>query len=201
MPINPSLSDALMDVQPTGLKTSIRHVSHPPRGLRTGPPLYRRARRSLAGLTCPQAVWLRPVLLALMAAIISAPAAAEPRDQWPTAATITGTPDYIVDGDTFAFGKIRIRLKGINTPEIDEPYGPEATDFLRELIAGGLTCYHTGEKSYDRMIAWCVTPEGRDISEELVRAGLANDLPRYSNGQYADVEAEAKAEKRGLYSE
>lgn len=190
-----------MDVQATGLKTSIGHGSHPPRGRREGQPLYRRARHSLAGLTRSQTVWLRPILLALTAAIVPMPASAEPRDTWPIAATITGTPDYLFDGDTFAFGKIRVRLKGIDTPPIDEPYGPEATDFLRELIANGLTCYHTGEKTYDRIVAWCQTPDGQDISAELVRAGLARDIPRFSNGQYAEMEAEARAARRGLHSQ
>jgi endonuclease YncB( thermonuclease family) len=36
------------------------------------------------------------------------------------------------------------------------------------------------ELSYDRMVAECFLPDGRDLAAELVRVGLALDWPKFS---------------------
>ncbi|KRB58976.1 nuclease [Rhizobium sp. Root708] len=44
------------------------------------------------------------------------------------------------------------------------------------------------ELSYDRVVADCFLPDGRDLSAELVRMGLALDWPKFSGGKYRHLE-------------
>lgn len=43
--------------------------------------------------------------------------------------------------------------------------------------------------SYDRVVAQCFLPDGRDLAAELVRTGLALDWPKFSGGRYRHLEA------------
>ncbi len=43
----------------------------------------------------------------------------------------------LIDGDTFAYGAERVRIRGINTPEVSEPGGFEATQRLDLLLREG----------------------------------------------------------------
>jgi len=44
------------------------------------------------------------------------------------------------------------------------------------------------ELSYDRVVAECSLPDGRDLAAELVRRGLALDWPKFSGGKYRHLE-------------
>jgi micrococcal nuclease len=62
---------------------------------------------------------------------------------------------------------------------------------MRELVLGKVvTCELHGEATYDRCAAICHL-NGTDISEEMVRMGLARDCPRYSDGRYRAAEQQA----------
>ena len=41
---------------------------------------------------------------------------------------------------------------------------------------------------YGRTVAHCTLPDGRDLSAELVKMGLAIDWPKYSDGKYKHLE-------------
>ena len=43
----------------------------------------------------------------------------------------------MVDGDTFRYGAERVSLRGINTPELNEPDGQAAKLRLEELLRSG----------------------------------------------------------------
>jgi endonuclease YncB( thermonuclease family) len=93
----------------------------------------------------------------------------------------------VTDGDTLRSGDLRVRLWGIDAPEMDEHGGSAATEALRGIISGqDLTCQVTGTDRYRRIVARCELPDGRDIACEMVAAGMARDWPRYSNGAYRD---------------
>ena len=51
-----------------------------------------------------------------------------------------------------------------------------------------ISVYPTGETSYDRIVATCYLPDGRDIGAELIKQGLALDLPKFSGGKYQNFE-------------
>jgi endonuclease YncB( thermonuclease family) len=60
------------------------------------------------------------------------------------------------------------------------------------------TCVDIDERSYNRVVAVC-SVAGVDIADWLTRNGHALDWPKYSKGAYADAQAEAKREGRGMW--
>lgn len=51
-----------------------------------------------------------------------------------------------------------------------------------EICKGqNITAYLTGETSYDIVLAKCFWDDGQDIAEEIVKAGLALDIPHFPN--------------------
>ena len=110
---------------------------------------------------------------------------------------------FAVDGDTLAVDGRRVRLKGIDAPEMSQTCqragaayrcGEEARAALRATIAGqAVSCLGRSRDRYERLLAVC-TVEGRDIGADLVRRGLA-----VSFGSYEEEEREARAARRGVW--
>jgi len=102
----------------------------------------------------------------------------------PTAPPIEG-PAYVVDGDTIRIAKTQIRLYGIDAPELNHPYGKKAKWELVRLCKGqAIRAEITDQDAHGRTVAKCFLPDGRDLSEEMVKAGLAIDWPKFSGGIY-----------------
>ena len=108
---------------------------------------------------------------------------------------ITDTPQiisgkcHVIDGDTIAIGKQKIRLAGIDAPELNKPYGKRAKWALVELCKGqNITAKLTGETSYDRVVAKCFLDDGRDLAAEMVKLELALDTPHFPNADYKHLE-------------
>lgn len=108
---------------------------------------------------------------------------------------------YVIDGDTLVMAdQSRIRLAGIDAPEMAQPYGMEAKDYLARLVLNKEVALHcNGEMSYQRRIC-DVYASNRDVQKELVEAGLAFDYTRYSGGKYQAEEETAHQLKRGVWS-
>lgn len=97
---------------------------------------------------------------------------------------------WVIDGDTIVIDKLHIRLSGIDAPELDHPWGRKAKSALMDLCRGQIiTAVANGHLSHDRAVAQCYLPDGRDLSAEMVRAGMALDWPAYSGGRYRHLEA------------
>lgn len=102
----------------------------------------------------------------------------------------------VVDGDTIRIGDVSLRLAGIDAPELDHPWGQKAKWELVRLCKGQkITAKIEPGMSYDRLVATCYLPDGRDLSAEMVRRGLALDWPKFSGGKYAHLEAEGARKK------
>jgi len=82
----------------------------------------------------------------------------------------------VIDGDTVEIeGGERVRYIGIDTPETDECYGPEATEANRELVEGKeviLIRDVENRGKYGRLLRYVIA-EGRFVNAELVRLGYA----------------------------
>ncbi|WP_257211643.1 thermonuclease family protein [Sphingobium sp. IP1] len=89
----------------------------------------------------------------------------------------------VIDGDTFDCGSTRIRLSGIDAPELPghcrqgrqctpgDPYA--ATQNLQKLVAAGaVQCRKTDTDKYGRTVARC-TSKGVDLSCGQLSAGQA----------------------------
>lgn len=116
----------------------------------------------------------------------------------PTSA-VSGRAQHVIDGDTFSLGGYSIRLWGIDAPERDTAAGPKSTQALQTILRGrNLTCQPMGW-SHDRLVARCDVGS-RDLSTVMVRTGWARDLPSKSRGAHAELEAQARAEGRGIWA-
>jgi endonuclease YncB( thermonuclease family) len=121
---------------------------------------------------------------------------------------ITGKVIGITDGDTIDIltaekTKIRIRFNGIDAPESGQPFGRNAKQFLSDHIGGKVVRVVThGEDRYERTIG-DVYADDSLVNLEIVKAGLAWHYVKYApdDKALAAAEAEARAEKTGLWSD
>lgn len=112
------------------------------------------------------------------------------------------------DGDTLRLGKHRMRLFGIDAPELKQNCGDEngqpwdcgqqATEFLKSLAERGpIICQPLENDKYKREVAICFQ-SGEDLNRQLVLNGWAvayNDYsPRYLLEQFS-----AMRNKRGIW--
>ena len=98
-------------------------------------------------------------------------------------------PAYVTDGDTIRIQKTQVRLYGIDAPELHHPYGKKAKWAMVHLCKGhSIRAEVTDEDEYGRTVAKCFLPDGRDLSEEMVKLGLAIDWPKFSGGKYGNLE-------------
>lgn len=118
----------------------------------------------------------------------------------------------ITDGDTFRAGEERIRLIGVDTPEVSfgvECYGREATEALEELIPVGTEVRLVGDVEatdrYDRTLAYVYRQrDGLHVNLRLAQDGFAQPLTVPPNvaheDEFARAAATARDAGRGLWS-
>lgn len=121
--------------------------------------------------------------------------------------TLSG-PATVVDGDTIIVAGERIRLHGIDAPELDQTFwyrgqnihcGTMALAALQALTAGlDLSCQIVEYDVYGRLVGKCFSPNDIDIGERLVRSGWALAYRQFSL-DYVEAEEEARQAERGLW--
>jgi len=104
------------------------------------------------------------------------------------AALFVCTSPVVHDADTWRCADgTRVRAWGLDGPELNTPAGPPARNAAARLINGqNLTCDRRGN-SYDRIVALCTLPDGRDVAAELIRQGVAKEWLRFSGGYYQGI--------------
>lgn len=86
---------------------------------------------------------------------------------------LDGSQIRLIDGDTFAYGSERVRIRGIDTPEKSESGGFEATQRLDQLLHDGpIVIMPEAVDTYGRMVA-DVYVNGRNVAETLRSEGYA----------------------------
>jgi|SRR5208283_1673617 len=89
------------------------------------------------------------------------------------AVTFGGTVTNIHDGDTYRFRQVRVRIAGMDAPELETRFGPGSRDHLAQLIAGQrVTCQDSGERSRRPIEAW-----RRDHNDSRPHSALGNLTP------------------------
>lgn len=84
---------------------------------------------------------------------------------------------HVIDGDTIVIDGRHIRIAGIDAPELDHPWGRKSKWAMVALCKGQrITARLKPELSYDRLVAECFLPDGRDLAAELVQAGAGAGL-------------------------
>jgi micrococcal nuclease len=142
---------------------------------------------------------IRPVRLALVAAIVCCALVAQKGAEF--SAPVIG----ISDGDTIKVLQDgvskRIRLWGIDCPEMKQAFGTRAKQFTGDLAFGKTVTLRVHDVDrYGRQVAEIILPDGRNLNHEIVRAGFAWWYRQYArhDAELERLEAEAEAAKRGL---
>ena len=117
------------------------------------------------------------------------------------------------DGDTITLLDVdhrqhKIRLDGIDAPELGQPFGRASKQHLAEMLANREAVAECSKIDRYRREVFRVLIGGADAGLEQIRAGMAwyfrryaKELPLDRREQYADMEAQAKAARRGLWTD
>jgi len=123
---------------------------------------------------------------------------------------------YVIDGDTVVLtSETRVRLIGIDAPEVDhpeygrkgEPYGAEATAYLRKLVEGKTVRLESGseaEDKYGRTLAYLFLPDGLFVNRSMVEAGYAETYRRFDfiyKEEFLNLEKKARSRKIGMWQD
>jgi micrococcal nuclease len=121
------------------------------------------------------------------------------------AAIIACTAPTVHDGDTLRCDGERVRLWGVDAPEVRngqtpaEPFAYDARDLLLALTRGRVGCRFVERDRYGRFVGRCWSQASPDLNAALIRSGFATEYRRYSRGRYAAAEAEAKSNRDGQW--
>ena len=115
---------------------------------------------------------------------------------------LSGKVVSVHDGDTVTVlqdaRQIKVRLYGIDAPELKQPYGKKSRQFLANLIAGKVVeVNENGKDRYKRTIG-TIYLNGKDINAQMVENGYAWAYRKFSK-KYAPQESGAKYQKLGLW--
>jgi endonuclease YncB( thermonuclease family) len=114
------------------------------------------------------------------------------------------------DGDSFAIDTRKLRLYGIDAPELKQTCtdaagnqwqcGTASHGALIALLAQpGLTCQADVQDRFGRSLATCQTSAAADIAATQVRSGMAVSAEFNGMREYGREEDEARAAKRGIW--
>jgi micrococcal nuclease len=113
----------------------------------------------------------------------------------------------ISDGDTILVmqgrRQIKIRLYGIDCPEMGQDFGAQARRFTGQMVFGKIvTVQEMDRDRYGRTVAW-VWVDGQSLNKELVKAGFAWWYRYYAlnDEELRTLEAKARKDKLGLWSQ
>ena len=114
----------------------------------------------------------------------------------------------IVDGDTVFIGTHKIRLEGIDAPELKQKCEKKGAEYLCGKLAKNkltkkinnqiIKCISSGKDRYKRHLATCYMRE-INLNKWMVMSGYAISYRRYSK-KYALEEEFAEHNKLGLWS-
>ena len=112
----------------------------------------------------------------------------------------------ITDGDTFRGltmdnEEIKFRVYGIDAPERNQAFGTRSKQYFADLIFGKTVGIQVQENDYfGRWVVWVYTPDGKDVSAEMLKAGMAWHFKKYDKSkEYASFENKARLNGVGLW--
>lgn len=160
-------------------------------------------------------VWIAAALVvAFLTPLYLFKAAEQPGADW----YAEGWPT-VIDGDTLKMDGVRVRLYGIDAPELKQecvaanevawPCGAYAREHLDQMFDGvayrwpgvGVKCRAAGdgEDRWGRVIAKCELPNGLSVNRAMVEQGWALNYDAYSR-EYQGAELSAKEARRGIWA-
>ncbi|MCB1419179.1 MAG: thermonuclease family protein [Notoacmeibacter sp.] len=116
--------------------------------------------------------------------------------------SFSGTP-VVIDGDSVRYGSERLRLRGIDAPELTQSCKRDGKDYAcgrearaaltRHAYSGKFSCEGWERDRYGRLLVSCRNGE-RDVNRDMVLSGWA-----VSYGEYRVEELNARDHKYGLW--
>lgn len=120
--------------------------------------------------------------------------------------------EHVCDGDSIIvrgrFGRVKLRIAGMDAPETAQPRGRESERRLRAMLQGrSVKVRSVAADRYGRWVS-TVTADGVDAGLVMVEEGEAWAyrtylwaLPKEARGRYLAAEARAMRAGRGLWAE
>lgn len=119
----------------------------------------------------------------------------------------TGWVSWVMDGDTVLLVRqgqlepVKLRIDGIDAPEICQPGGVQARDtMIRLAMRKSVEVGDRGQDVYGRQVGR-LSVDGVDLGAEMVRSGMAWAY-RFETGKgpYAGLQRQAQTQKTGLFA-
>jgi len=109
------------------------------------------------------------------------------------------------DGDTITVlrgsQQVKIRLEGIDCPELGQDFGTRAKQFMSSLVFGKTVTVVVKYLDKNGRSVSRVRVKGTDASRAVVEAGFAWHYRRFSSDEsLAEAERQARRVKKGLWS-
>ena len=111
----------------------------------------------------------------------------------------------IIDGDTITIltnnkNGLKVRLYGIDAPEIKQNFGKTSKQYLSSLIAGKIVEVKSGGQDKYGRILGIIYVENTDINAKMVKEGYAWVFVKYSK-VYAIQQSRAQKNRVGLWQQ
>ena len=127
-----------------------------------------------------------------------------------TAEVLLGTVIAVHDGDTITLKneseQKKIRLAGIDAPELNQPSGVESREALREAVLDKVVLFVSSKADKYGRVVGKVILDGQDINLKQVQSGMAwvyraylKELSKEDRVFYLEAEAQSKAIAVGLW--
>lgn len=126
----------------------------------------------------------------------------------------------VVDGDTFEVSfsgkKDKVRLIGVDTPEVVDPrkpvqcYGREASAKAKSVLTGQEVILksdptQSDRDRYNRMLRYVYLKDGTFFNKLMIQEGYAHEytynIPYQYQLEFKESEKKARTEKRGLWAD
>lgn len=105
---------------------------------------------------------------------------------------------FVIDGDTMIIDNLKIRIQGIDSPEISQKFGKEAKKQLIILTKNKtLRIKIIKFDRYNRAICY-IFANNKDVGLQMVQTGYAWAYRRYTN-EYVFAEKRAKNRRLGIW--
>jgi endonuclease YncB( thermonuclease family) len=128
------------------------------------------------------------------------------------AEVLLGTVIAVHDGDTITLqnesGQKKIRLAGIDAPELNQPFGVESRIALREAVLDKAVLVETSKSDKFGRVVGKVTVDGQDINLKQLQLGMAwvyreylKELSKEDKVLYLEAEVQSKTSDAGLWKD
>lgn len=125
---------------------------------------------------------------------------------------LLGTVIAVHDGDTITLqnesGQKKIRLAGIDAPELNQPFGVESRIALREAVLDKAVLVETSKSDKFGRVVGRVILDGQDINLKQVQSGMAwvyreylRELSKEDRVVYIEAETQSKTSDAGLWKD